>query len=75
MDIADIAKAAKDRLDALTAEAKPHEDALVAINAERAKLRAVVSAAGGGSPGGYAGGEPVGRAEAIGWSLAGGREV
>jgi hypothetical protein len=44
MTLDDITKAAQERLDALDAEAKPHEDALATINAERARLRLIVAA-------------------------------
>ena len=44
MTLDEITKAASDRLAALDAEAKPHEAALVAINAERDRLRSVIVA-------------------------------
>ena len=47
MQIDDITKAAQERLAALDAEAKPHEDALATINAERERLRLVVAAGNG----------------------------
>lgn len=43
----DITNAARVRLTALDEEAKPHEDALARINAERAKLRAQIAAGEG----------------------------
>jgi hypothetical protein len=47
MQIDDITKAAQERLAALDAEAKPHEDALATINAERERLRLVIAAGKG----------------------------
>lgn len=47
MQIDDITKAAQERLAALDAEAKPHEEALAAINTERERLRLVVAAGKG----------------------------
>lgn len=44
MTAADITKAAQERLAALDVEAKPHEDALATINAERERLRAIIDA-------------------------------
>lgn len=44
MTIDAITKAAQERLDALDAEAKPHEDALAAIDVERARLRLMIAA-------------------------------
>lgn len=49
MQIDDITKAAQERLAALDTEAKPHEDALATINAERVRLRVMI-AAGTGNP-------------------------
>jgi hypothetical protein len=43
----DIANAARVRLAALDEQAKPHEEALATINAERARLRAMLDAAEG----------------------------
>jgi hypothetical protein len=47
MQIDDITKAAQERLAALDAEAKPHEEALATINTERERLRLVVAAGSG----------------------------
>lgn len=47
MQIDDITKAAQERLAALDAEAKPHEEALSTINAERDRLRLIVAAGSG----------------------------
>jgi hypothetical protein len=47
MQIDDITKAASERLAALDAEAKPHEDALAAISAERDRLRLIVAVGNG----------------------------
>lgn len=43
----DITNAARVRLAELDEQAKPHEDALAKINAERAKLRAMIAAGEG----------------------------